>query len=104
VSAEFFLHLFLSEERCDNLVGDLDERYAKKVARLGERRTAWWYRKQVFTSVWPLFRDWVRRGGSAAILNVLAFGLRLFGQGAVADELKKALGKRQSAGRERGGG
>jgi len=98
LNALFFLHLFLPPDMCYGLVGDLDQRFRKLVGQIGTARARWWYRKQVFTSLWPLFCAAVRRGGRSTVLSLVGFGLRLFGQGAVADELKSALGKRHREG------
>jgi hypothetical protein len=98
LNAEFFLYLFLPTDRCDNLVGDLAQRYFRLARRLGPARAGWWYRMQVFTSIWPLFRGALRRVSSSAVVSAVAFGLRLAGLGPYADELKEVLRKRMGSG------
>ncbi len=56
LNAQFMLDLFLPESRCEEFLGDLQERYDRKRKRLGQTRADWWYRKQVATSLWPLLR------------------------------------------------
>ena len=58
---EFILHLLMSRADCEALIGDLEEQYRILVERLGKTRADLWYTKQVFTSIWPLLRDSVRR-------------------------------------------
>src|SRR5436190_11200571 len=77
-NAELCFHLFLPPDIADSIVGDLDERFAKLVKRLGPTRAAWWYRKQVFTSMWPLAKTAIRRAGSSSVLGVVRFVLRVF--------------------------
>src|SRR5437016_5340868 len=57
LNAQFALDLFLPDQICESFLGDLEERYRKKRQRLGGKRVDWWYRKQVVTSLWPLFRS-----------------------------------------------
>jgi hypothetical protein len=88
---ELLLYLF----NCEPLVGDLEERYRKLVKRLGQRRADLWYTKQVLTSIWPLLRAGLRRMGSSAAVGAIAFVLRLFGMGRIADELKQVVRRRK---------
>ena len=89
VNAQFLLDLFLPESRCEEFLGDLQERYSKKLPRLGKARADWWYRKQVLTSLWPLACGFTRHAGKSTILRIVTFLLRLVGLAAWADALKR---------------
>ena len=90
LNAQFLIDLFLPDDVCEAFLGDLQERYTKKLSRLGKPRADWWYRKQVLTSLWPIFRDSAGRVSSSAVLRVLTFGLRLVGQSKLADAIHRA--------------
>ena len=90
LNSQFLLDLFLPESRCEEFLGDLAERYNKKLVRLGQTRADWWYRKQVATSLAPLCRAWMRRASKGSMANIMCFLLRLLGQSSLADVLKKA--------------
>jgi len=89
INAQFLLDLFLPESHCEEFLGDLQERYNKKVPRLGKLRADLWYRKQVFTSLWPLFRAWMKRSSKGSLARVVCFGLRLVGRESWANALRK---------------
>lgn len=95
---ELLLHLFLPRDQCEFIVGDLEERYHKIVARLEVRRARWWYRKQVFTSLWPLFRAALRRLKTGLVVGAFSLLLRVTGHSDLAVQLVTAsrtqLGKR----------
>lgn len=90
LNAQLLLDLFLPESRCEEFLGDLEERYKKKRCRLGNWRSNVWYYKQVATSLWPLFRAWLRRASKGSLADVLCFALRLVGQVSWANALRKA--------------
>jgi hypothetical protein len=90
LNAQFLLDLFMPESRCEEFLGCLEERYNRKLARLGKKRADWWYHKQVATSLWPLFRAFAGRLSKSSLSHVLCFWLRLLGQGSWADALRKA--------------
>jgi hypothetical protein len=72
INAEFLLHLLMSPEECDGLVGDLEERFNNLVPRIGQRLASIWYTKQVVTSLcryaWPLFDGLVPQVSSVSSL------------------------------------
>jgi hypothetical protein len=90
VNAQFLLDLFLSDDVCEAFLGDLQERYGKKLKRLGKTRADWWYWKQVVTSLWPLARSAGRKVSWGMVSRVAAFVLRLAGFAPLADAIKKA--------------
>jgi hypothetical protein len=90
LNAQFLLDLFLPDDVCEAFLGDLQERYARKLPRLGKQRADWWYRKQVLTSLWPLARSFGRRVSLGFVWRIGAFVLRLIGFPALADALRKA--------------
>ena len=94
INAEFLLHLLMSPEECDGLVGDLEERFNNLVPRIGQRLASIWYTKQVVTSLLPLCMAAFRRLGSSGIVSVVTLVLWLVGMGAVADELKQVFNRR----------
>jgi hypothetical protein len=89
VNAQFLVDLFLPESRCEEFLGDLQERYSRRLKRLGKARADWWYYKQVFTSLWPLACGFTLRAGKSTILRLITFMLRLFGLSTCADALKQ---------------
>jgi hypothetical protein len=90
LNAQFLLDLFLSDDVCEAFLGDLQERYSKKLPRLGKQRADWWYRKQVLTSLWPLARSFGRRVSLGFVWRIAAFVLRLIGFPVLADALRRA--------------
>jgi hypothetical protein len=89
INAQLLIDLFLPEARCEEFLGDLEERYHRKLPRLGHARADWWYRKQVAASLWPLLCGFLRRTSKSSFAHVLCFLLRLAGQASWADALKK---------------
>lgn len=55
-NAEYLLYLIFQKEERDILIGDLTEAYGRILRRFSKRRADIWFYKQVFGSVWPLFR------------------------------------------------
>lgn len=90
VNAQLALDLFLPAEVCENFLGDLEERYHTKLARLGKARADIWYRKQVLTSLWPIACGAWRRISQSTVKRVFSFALRLVGFPGLADTLSKA--------------
>jgi hypothetical protein len=68
-SAEFLLDLFLSAKDRDEVLGDLQEQYAKRVTKYGHVKAKIWLYKQVGASMLPLLwklitlglGKWIRR-------------------------------------------
>lgn len=56
INAEFLLHLLLRHDEQDAIIGDLIERYGKKCARLGTRRTNIWFYAEIFWTALPLIK------------------------------------------------
>jgi hypothetical protein len=56
LDAEFILHLLLRHDEHDAVIGDLVERYGKKVERLGMQRANIWFYLEVFWSALPLIK------------------------------------------------
>lgn len=54
ISAEFLFYLFLEGQKCDALVGDLEERYRLISRRFGQRRAGLWYWTQALRSIVPV--------------------------------------------------
>jgi hypothetical protein len=92
---EFILYLLMSRADCEALIGDLEEQYRILVERLGKTRTDLWYTKQVFTSIWPLLRDSVRRLTNSTVINGLCLVLRFCGLGSMAEDLKQLSGAKR---------
>ncbi len=90
LNAEFVLHLLLPDDRVDDVVGDLEERFHQKVDRLGVRHARLWYYKQIASSLWPYAKAAAKRLSSGATVKLIAFILRLTGQSSIADELTSA--------------
>lgn len=59
--AQFILHLFLTLDRQDDVVGDLGQRYAKRLEQHGVRRARLWYWTHTLTLVAATLRE--RCGG-----------------------------------------
>src|SRR6185437_12927377 len=79
LNAQFLLDLFLPDAMCEAFLGDLQERYNKKLPRLGKTRADWWYRKQVAASLWPFFREFVGRSSKGMFARLLCIVLRTAG-------------------------
>ncbi|HEY4089734.1 MAG TPA: LuxR C-terminal-related transcriptional regulator [Bryobacteraceae bacterium] len=90
INAQLLMDLFLQESRCEEFLGDLEERYSRKLMRLGKTRSDIWYCKQVLTSLWPLFAASSVRVSKGSVSHVFCFVLRLLGLGGWADALRKA--------------
>jgi len=90
MNAELFLHLLLPDDRVEDAVGDLDERFGKKVVRLGLSRAKVWYCKQVACSLAPYVKAALGRACSGATLRILRFILQVLGQNNIASELMRA--------------
>jgi hypothetical protein len=86
IRPQIILDLLLPPEKCEALVGDMEEIYRKKHKRVGKKGADLWYWKQVIITIWPLLRA-TRR---LCTINVVAFVLRMLGLGRVADQLKAA--------------
>jgi hypothetical protein len=69
VNGEFALHLLLSKDEHEGVIGDLIERYGQKCERFGSRRAKLWFYCEVLRSVWPLIRRALARAG-----GLIAFG------------------------------
>lgn len=52
--SEFLLYLFLSKSERVNLIGDTEEEFSEVFEKFGRRKANFWFRKQVFDSLWPL--------------------------------------------------
>lgn len=63
VNGEFALHLLLSKDEQEAVIGDLIERYGQKCERFGEQRAKLWFYCEVLRSVWPLLRRAIARVG-----------------------------------------
>jgi hypothetical protein len=66
-NAEFILHLLLKKDERDAVIGDLLERYPKKVERFGERRAKLWFWGEVIRSLWPLIKRACLKTGLVAL-------------------------------------
>jgi hypothetical protein len=64
MNGEFILHLLLSKEDQEVVMGDLIERYGQKRERFGEQRARVWFYCEVLRSVWPLLRRAIARAGA----------------------------------------
>jgi hypothetical protein len=53
-SAEFFLHLHMTPQHCDAIVGDLEERYTLIYKKFDRRRAIFWYWFQTVISLRPI--------------------------------------------------
>jgi hypothetical protein len=93
LNAEFLLHLVLPDHRIEDAIGDLDERFGKKVERLGIARANAWYYKQVACSTWPYAKAAARRMSSGLVSQTIVFFLRALGQNGPADEIVRARAK-----------
>jgi hypothetical protein len=91
VNGQFLLDLFLPNHLAENAIGDLQERYNKKLKRLGRKRADLWYWTQVWTSLWPFLKTGARRISQSTVLRAVCFVLRMVGQTTWADVLKKHL-------------
>jgi hypothetical protein len=56
VNAEFLLHALLSKEEQEAAIGDFLEHYARRLARLGERRARIWAYAEALRTVWPVVK------------------------------------------------
>ena len=75
VNAEFLFYLFLDAQKCDALVGDLEERYRLIHKKFGQGRASFWYWAQAIRSVgpivWAATRAVVKRlSGLAALVEL----------------------------------
>jgi hypothetical protein len=70
-NAELLLSVLARRDEQEAIVGDLIERYPKKVERLGKRRANLWVWAQVIHSAWPLFKRAITTGGILAAANYL---------------------------------
>jgi hypothetical protein len=93
LDAEFLLHMVLPEDRIDDAIGDLDERFTKKVERLGITRANIWYCKQVTCSIWPYAKAAASRMSSGLVAHMLVFLLRVLGQNGLAEAILQARAK-----------
>jgi hypothetical protein len=93
LNAEFILHIVLPDDRIEDAVGDLDERFGKKVERLGIARANFWYYKQVACSLWPYAKAAARRLSSGLVSQTIVFCLRVLGQNGLAEEIVQARAK-----------
>lgn len=59
LNAEYTLHLLLSKDERDAVIGDLIEDYGRILGRFGRVRADFWFYKQGLSLLWPL----VRRAG-----------------------------------------
>jgi hypothetical protein len=60
-NAEFLFYLFLDDQECDALVGDLEARYKIIRKKFGKRRATFWYWTQAIRSVGPIAWAWVKK-------------------------------------------
>ena len=60
--AEFLFYLFLPKTLREASLGDLNEDYQEVYLKFGLKLAAFWYYKQVFTSLWPLVFSTIRKG------------------------------------------
>jgi hypothetical protein len=66
INAEFLFYLFLPSQKCDALVGDLEERYKLIHKKFGARHANFWYWSMAIRSVWPIFWAWTKKAMKAA--------------------------------------
>lgn len=59
--AEYLLHLSLTKEERDAVIGDMVEEHNQLVQRFGKRYADVWFYKQVGWSIWPLARRMLMR-------------------------------------------
>jgi hypothetical protein len=59
-NAEFLLCLVCPKDKCDALVGDLEERYPSMCQKFGEDRARLWYWWQVIRCLAPLIFEGVK--------------------------------------------
>jgi hypothetical protein len=93
VNAEFLLHLVLPDDRIEDAIGDLSERFVKKVERLGIARANIWFYKQVACSILPYAKAAARRLSSGFVSQTIVLLLRVLGQNGLADEVVRARAK-----------
>lgn len=68
-NAELLLHIFLSGEENEPLIGCLIERYGRKVERLGRRRADIWFYYEVGRTALPLVRRFAGKAIKFAVLG-----------------------------------
>lgn len=61
VIAEYLFYLFMDAQKCDALVGDLEERYKLIHKKFGQRRANFWYWTQALSSVLPIVWAWAKK-------------------------------------------
>lgn len=75
LDAEFLFFLFYDPQRCDALVGDLEERYKLIHTKFGKRRADFWYWTQALQSVGPIVWAWTKRAALKPVLSILAWAV-----------------------------
>lgn len=75
VNAKYLFYIFLDQNNCDAIVGDLEERYRIIRRKFGPRRATFWYWTQAIRSVGPIawaWTKWVMKAvsGIAALVEI----------------------------------
>jgi len=73
LNAEFLFYLFLDVQKCDAIVGDLEERYKLISKKFGARRANFWYWTQAIQSVGPIAWAWAKKAALKPVLGVIAW-------------------------------
>ncbi|HEY6807113.1 MAG TPA: hypothetical protein VI306_26280 [Pyrinomonadaceae bacterium] len=69
INVEFVLHLLLTSDEQDAVIGDLLERYVVKYDHLGKWRTDVWFCVEVLRSVWPFLKRTVGKVSGLMLLG-----------------------------------